>query len=152
HHYEPLPAVAELRAFLEKHADQCGRGPDYLFHVLLTALVDQFAPLLDGLHRRLDRLEARVVGPAEPRLLQRLLRVKRRLGLLRKTLTLEGEVTARLARGEFALIDEKEMAYYRNAYDHVVRFRELFDSARENAMDLLQAHLAATGNRLNEVM
>jgi magnesium transporter len=152
HHYEPLPAVAELRVFLQKHQDQSGRGPDYLFHIVLDALIDQFAPLLDRVHGELDRLEGRVFRRPTPRLLRRLLRLKRRVALLRRTLTLEREVAARLARGEFGLIEEREMAYYRNVYDHVVRFTELLDGARENATDLLQTHLAATGNRLNEVM
>src|SRR5439155_921201 len=97
------------------------------FHIVLDALVDQFAPLLERLHRELDRLEARVFRRPTPRLLRRLLRVKRRVALLRKTLVQERELTARLARGEFALIDEREMAYYRNVHDHVVRFAELID-------------------------
>ncbi len=152
HHYEPLVAVSELRPFLEKHHDQCDRGPDYLFHVVLDGLINQFAPLLDRVHARLDRLEAGVFRRPTPRLLRRLLRLKRRVALLRRTLAQEREVAARLARGEFGLIGEREMVYYRNVYDHVVRFAELIDGARENATDLVQTHLAAAGNKLNEVM
>ena len=59
---------------------------------------------------------------------------------------------ARLARGEFDLIDEREIAYYRNVYDHLVRFTELIESAREMVSDLMQTHLAAVSNRLNEIM
>jgi magnesium transporter len=152
HHYEPLPAIVELRAFLDKHPDQSARGPDFLFHLVLDALIDEFAPLLDRVHRELDRLEVRSLRRPTPRLLGRLLRIRRRVAVLRKVLALERELTARLARGEFKLIDEREMVYYRNVYDHVVRFSELLDSARENATDLLQTHLAATGNKLNEIM
>jgi magnesium transporter len=71
---------------------------------------------------------------------------------LRKTLIYEREITARLARGEFTLIDEREMVYYRNVYDHVVRFTELIESARESASDLMQTHLSAASNKLNEIM
>ena len=50
---------------------------------------------------------------------------------------------ARLIRGEFDLIDEREMVYYRNVYDHLVRFTELIEASREMVSDLMQTHLAA---------
>ena len=50
---------------------------------------------------------------------------------------------ARLIRGEFDLVDEREIVYYRNVYDHLVRYTELIESAREMVSDLMQTHLAA---------
>ena len=47
---------------------------------------------------------------------------------------------------------EREMVYYRNVYDHLVRFAELIEASREMVADLLQTHLAAASNKLNEVM
>ncbi|MCI0456077.1 MAG: magnesium transporter CorA family protein [Gemmataceae bacterium] len=152
HHYEPLAAIAELRTFIEKHEEQSARGPDYLFHIVLDALVDEFAPLLDRLQDILDRMETKVFQSPGQAMLLRLLKMKRQITLLRKTLIYEREITARLARGEFSLIDEREMVYYRNVYDHVVRFTELIESARETASDLMQTHLSAASNKLNEVM
>jgi magnesium transporter len=81
-----------------------------------------------------------------------LLRMKREIILLRKTMIHEREVLARLARGEFDLVDEREMVYYRNVYDHLVRFSELIESSRDLVTDLMQTHLAATSNRLNSIM
>src|SRR4029078_3314438 len=59
---------------------------------------------------------------------------------------------ARLSMCEFVQIDERETVYYRNVYDHLVRFTELIESSREMASDLLQSHLASTSNRLSQVM
>jgi magnesium transporter len=84
--------------------------------------------------------------------LLRLLRLKRDIILLRKSLVYEREVLARLSRGEFSLIDDRETVYYRNVYDHLVRFTELIESSREMVTDLMQTHLSATSNRLSEVM
>jgi magnesium transporter len=152
HHYEPVVAIEELRAFLSKHEEQSERGPDYLFHLILDAMVDQFAPVLDHIHSTLDRIEEKVFGKPTQQLLLRMLKLKRRIILLRKLLMYEREVTARLARGDFTLIDEREMAYYRNVYDHVVRFTELVEAAREMATDLMQTHLSVSSHKLNEVM
>src|SRR5262249_51495296 len=62
------------------------------------------------------------------------------------------EVLARLVRGEFELVDEREIAYYRNVFDHLVRYTELIEAAREMVSDLMQTHLSAASNRLNQVM
>src|SRR5205823_10346612 len=78
--------------------------------------------------------------------------LKRNIILLRKTMIYEREVLARLSRGEFALIEERERVYYRNVYDHLIRFTELIEASREMVMDLMQTHLAAASNKLNEIM
>jgi magnesium transporter len=152
HHYEPLSSVAQLRAYLGKHEAQAERGSDYLFHLLLDASVDEYAPVLDRLDDTLDQVEEQVFGKPRPELLTQLLELKRGVIVLRKALIYNREVLARLARGEFALIEPREMAYYRNVYDHLIRFTELIESAREMVSDLMQTHLAAMSNKLNEIM
>ena len=152
HHYEPLASVDQLRAFLGRHESHCARGPDYLFHLVLDSMVDEYAPVLDTVEERLDEIELGVFQNPTQHLLTQLLELKRAIITLRKTLVYEREVLARLSRGEFALIDEREMVYYRNVYDHVIRFTELIESSREMVSDLMQTHLSAMSNRLNEIM
>lgn len=152
HHYAPLPCVIGGQGFVARHPDHLGRGPDFVFHLILDEIVDEYAPVVERFGERLDRLERHIFRKPTPHLLARLLRVKRQVSYLRKTLILEREVLARLVRGEFRLVDVREVAYYRNVYDHLVRYTELIESAREMVSDLMQTHLAAASNRLNEVM
>jgi magnesium transporter len=152
HHYQPLASIDALASFLVRHDAQAERGPDFLFHLVLDDAVDQLAPVLDFLEDELDRLEERVFGRPAPTLLPRLLRLKRVIVGLRKSMIHEREVLARLQRGDFALIDDRERHYYRNVYDHLIRFTELIEGARDMVSDLMQTHLAAVSNKLNEVM
>jgi magnesium transporter len=152
HHYQPLECVDTARAYLDRHGDAARRGPDFLFHHVLDAMVDEYAPVVDRISARLDRLETRLFRDPTPKLLSRLLRLKRVVTGLRKTLILEREVLARLIRGEFELVDDREVVYYRNVYDHLVRYTELIESAREMVSDLMETHLSAISNRLNQVM
>ena len=152
HHMEPLVSIDEMRSHLERHEAKAGRGPDYLFHLALDVMVDQYAPLLDSLSEVLDELEAEIFEKPSPVLIAKLLGLKRHVIALRKTLIHEREVLARLSRGEFGLIDAREMAYYRNVYDHLIRFTELVEGSREMVSDLMQTLLAAQANKLNEVM
>jgi len=152
HHNERVRAVEQLRGFLARHEEQADRGPDYLFHLVLDAMVDEFAPVLNFFHDQLDGIEEQVFEKPSQQLLMRILSTKREITALRKTLIYQREVLARLARGDFTMIDKREIAYYRNVYDHVIRFTELIESAREMVNDLMQTHLAAASHKLNEVM
>jgi magnesium transporter len=152
HHYERHSCIDHLQTFLERHESQAERGPDYLFHLVLDDTVDQYAPVLDYIDDALDSLEIQVVQKPQAALFLKLLQLKRQIIVLRKTLIHEREVLVRLMRGEFELVQERECAYYRNVYDHLVRFTELMESSREMATDLMQSYLASTSNKLNEIM
>jgi magnesium transporter len=152
HHYEPLDCIDQVMAFLGRHRTMVDRGPDYIFHLLLDNTVDEFAPVLDYIDQSMDELELQVLEKPTRELFNRLVRLKREVILLRKTLIYEREILVRLARGEFDLVEERETVYYRNVYDHLVRFAELIDSSRDLITDLMQSYLAASSNKLNEVM
>lgn len=152
HHYEEVLGVNELRNYLDKHCAAAGRGPDYLFHLILDDMVDEYAPVLDHFGETLEHHEAKIFRKPSQKLLSRLIHCKRAVTILRKTLIYEREILSRLARGDFDLINEREAVYYRNVYDHLIRFTELIESTRELVNDLLQLHMAAASNRMNEVM
>lgn len=152
HHYEVVISVEEAQNYLRKHEGPAERGPDYLFHLILDAMVDQYAPVLDHFDHCIDAFEALILEEPTKSRCQTLLQLKHDIVSLRKTLIYEREVLARLCRGEFSLIDDREMAYYRNVYDHLVRFTELIESSREMVSDLMQTSLSATANRMNEIV
>ena len=152
HHYEPAHCITEMRAHVEKHHACAQRGPDYLFHLILDEMVDEYAPVLDHLGDALEDYEVRLFKKPTRTMLTRLIHCKRSIIVLRKTLIYEREVLARMSRGDFDLIDDREAAYYRNVYDHLIRFTELIEASREMVSDLLQMHLASSSHRLNEIM
>jgi magnesium transporter len=152
HGTAPLACIDAARQFLDRHEEAAGRGPDYLFHIVLDAMVDEYAPVVEWVAAQLDRLEMRIFTHPTRQLITRILRLKRVVTGMRKTLIIEREVLARLIRGEFVLVEEREVVYYRNVYDHLVRYTELIEAAREMVSDLGETHLAAVSNRLNEVM
>lgn len=152
HHSEPLTCTDVGHHFIARHGESARRGPDYLFHLILDAMVDEYAPVADRIAGRLAALEDHVFKRPDDGVLAPMMRLKRLVAWLRKTLILEREVLARLVRGEFELVDDREIAYYRNVYDHLVRYTELIEGAREMVSDLLQTHLAAVSTRLNRIM
>ena len=152
HHYDALPSIEAVQQFLTRHMETCARGTAYLFQLILDAIVDEYAPVVDRMADVLDAVETRIFHRTPQGILATLIQHKRRILALRKTLILEREVLLRLTRGEFKLINEREIVYYRNVYDHLVRYAELVESARELVTDLMQIYLAAMSNRLNSIM
>lgn len=152
HHQEHLPSVEQVKQALFLHCEHASRGPDFVFHLILDAFVDEYAPVIDRVADRLDLIESKLFADLSSNLIRRLLRMKRLIVALRKTLILEREVLARLTRGEFRLVDAREIAYYRNVYDHLARYTELIEGAREMVTDLMQTHLSAMSNKMNGIM
>jgi magnesium transporter len=70
----------------------------------------------------------------------------------RRVAVYQREMLNRLSRGEFVLISQDEIIYYRNVYDHLVRMTDLAESYRDIVSGLLDAYLSVTSNNLNQVV
>jgi magnesium transporter len=100
----------------------------------------------------LEDLEIKILQNPESSLLSKILSLKKGLQHFKKITTYQREILHRLTRGEFRLIAQEEMAYYRNVYDHLVRVVDMTESYRDVISGLLEVYLSVTSNRLNEVM
>ncbi len=152
HHYEPLPSVATAVRACEKNPSSFRRGPDFIYHLILDGVVDGYTPILDYFDQRVDDIEARIFSQMPAGSLQEILALKRQIFVFRRITVHQRELVHRLARGEFELVTEHEIAYYRNVYDHLVRAADLSESYRDMLTALVDAHLSTQSNRLNEIM
>ncbi len=152
HHYKPLRSIQYATQLLTKNPNVLGRGPDFLFHIIIDDVVDNYTPLLDSLDEAVDRMEEEVFRSPGQRSMVRILSLKRNIQTIRRVAVYQREMLNRLSRGEFGLITADEMIYYRNVYDHLVRMTDLAESYRDIVSGLLDAYLSVTSNNLNRVM
>ena len=152
HHYKPLRSVTYASQLIAKNPQSLGRGPDYLFHIIIDDIVDNYTPILDRLDEVIDGMEDEVFHQASQRTMARILHLKKDIVTVRRIAFYQREMLNRLSRGEFTLITRDEMIYYRNVYDHLVRMADLADSYRDTVSGLLDAYLSVTSNSLNQVM
>ncbi|HVZ40609.1 MAG TPA: magnesium/cobalt transporter CorA [Candidatus Kapabacteria bacterium] len=152
HHYEPARAIEEVVEACSRNAMHLGRGPDYIYHLILDAIVDDYTPILDVFDEHIEDLEDVIFHGAPQTALPQLLSMKRQAFKLRRITTYQREMVYRLSRGEFPLVTQDEIAYYRNVFDHLVRAAELAESYRDILTGLLDAYLSMTSNRMNEIM
>jgi magnesium transporter len=152
HHYEPSAAISKVLSLCSKNPLHLERGPDYIYHMILDYIVDQYNPILDRFDEDIDQLEDEIFLGVNQRTLERILNMKRQVFSLRRITSYQREMLHRLSRGEFELITQEEVAYYRNVFDHLVRATELSESYRDVLTGMLDAYLSITSNRLNEIM
>jgi magnesium transporter len=152
HHYRPQPSITNTASLLAKNPQLLGRGPDFLFHMIIDDVVDRYNPILDALDQAVDDLEEDVFGSPGQDTMERILMIKKSIMTIRRLSVYQREMLYRLSRGEFSLITHDEMIYYRNVYDHLVRMTDLAESYRDMTAGLLDAYLSVTSNRLNQVM
>ena len=127
-----------------------------LLHAILDTIVDDYFQVLDGLADRVELIEAMVIE-GDPRdaqtSIRELFKLKRDLLAIRKVIAPERDVAASLVRGDIRELRETGgRAYFQDLYDHVIRVTDEVDTFRDLVSNVVDAHLAAQSNRLNEVM
>jgi magnesium transporter len=151
-HARPLDHLSRIFDRTAKDTRILQNGPSFLLYLLSDALVDAYFPVLEALEDEIDALEDAVVqAPARSRML-RVFEMKRVLVQFRKVISPQREVYNALSRRDYPYIDARTAVYFRDIHDHLVRAFEMIDSYRDLVANTLDAHLAATSNRLGQVM
>ena len=145
-------SINELREFVTRNPKIMGEGPVALFHRIVDSMVDHYRPEIDKLELRLDALENEIFNAPDPALVRRILDEKREVAHLRRIVTPERDVIARLARRDFLDISTEMSFRFRDIYDHLVRVADDAMIFQDRITGMLDAHLTNASNRLNEVM
>jgi len=151
-HHEKLPPIEAVWERIEKDDRILQNGSDFLAHAILDSIVDDYLPVLDRLDDELETLEDLVLARPQTRLLERLLEIKHSLIFLRRVISPQREVLNRMSRDEYPMIDQQSRIYYRDIYDHLVRFQDLIESLRDVVGSGMDIYLNSTSLRLNEIM
>ncbi|MBW8328260.1 MAG: magnesium and cobalt transport protein CorA [Thiobacillus sp.] len=127
-------------------------GAPYALYLVLDFIVDQFKPVMDGLHERFQSLESLLIGRSElgRANLERLYALKRELTLLRDASEPIQDITQDLIRLHPEFVVRELKAYYRDVHDHAVRVSIAIGHLRNSTSDAMQFHLASLSLKQNE--
>jgi magnesium transporter len=146
------PSLDDLCMQAPRNPKVVGEGSVALFHRIVDSMVDHYRPEMDEFEERLDTLEKRIFERPDPKLVRQILEEKRRVAGLRRIVTPQRDVVARLARRDFPDISTEMSFQFRDVYDHLVRVADDAFAFQDRITGMLDAHLSNTSNRLNEVM
>lgn len=152
-HRFPVDAVNVVRKRAEGRGLLINHGADFLAHALFDVVVDQFHPVVEQIDDQVSELQEHVIDRPERGTLQDVLRLKRVVQRLKRSILPQRDVANRLSRGEYdRLIKRESLMYYRDIYDHTVRVEDMVDSLRDLADSSMNTYLSSVNNRTNEVM
>jgi len=146
------PYIDDLHKQVTRNPKMLGEGSVSMFHRIVDAMVDHYRPEMDELEERLDDLEKRIFDDPNPNLIRTILAEKRKVAALRRIVTPQRDVVARLARRDFPDISTEMSFRFRDVYDHLVRIADDTFMFQDRITGILDAHLSNVSNRLNAVM
>lgn len=145
-------SVTGMQENVARNSRIMAEGPVALFHRIVDAMIDHYRPEVDELEDRIDGLEKSVFERPDPKLIRQILDMKRDISRLRRIMTPQRDVIARLARRDFVDISTDLSFRFRDVYDHIVRIADDTTIFQDRISGILDAHLTNVSNRLNEVM
>jgi magnesium transporter len=152
-HRDEAPAFNDERDRFAKRGEPV-EHPARLLYQIVLALVDSFFPLLADFDDRIDDLETQTFLNATDAQLQEIFGMKRLLVGLRKAITPERDMFARLVAGIEVLpgMTADDERYFRDVYDHLIRISDLIDTYRDLLTSSMDVYLSTVSNRLNTVV
>jgi magnesium transporter len=153
-HRDEAPAFTEVRQRYVKRNKPVEK-PGKLLYRIVDGLVDSFFPILADFDDRIDELENQTFLNASDAQLQEIFQMKRLLVGMRKAITPQRDMFARVAGDVTAQLPgttEEDEHYFRDIYDHLIRISDLIDTYRDLLTSSMDVYLSTVSNRLNTVM
>lgn len=152
-HGSRLPVIAETAERWRSNVATIGnRGVGFLLYSLLDSLVDGYFPVLDDIAERANDLEESILMQGQPALQATILQLRRELLMIRRVAGPERDVMNVLIRRDPPLFGRKEIVYFQDVYDHLLRITDSVDIYRDMLSSVIDANLSMISYSLNIVV
>jgi magnesium transporter len=127
------------------------QGPDFLLHIVLDYVVDHKFAAIEAVQDAIDTAEEEVLRKPSTFSPEVLMRMRRDLLTLRKSLFHEREILVKVCRRDSPHVSEKAIYHFRDIYDHLAKYFEIVEIYREMITSLMEMYLSMINNRMAEV-
>jgi magnesium transporter len=151
-HAESMPYLEERREAIRDDRPVGRLTPVEFLVSLLEWHVDTFFRAAERLEAEIDELDDAALG-TDRDLLQRLVRMRRRIAVVRRTLTRHRETFAELSRPDFLPdLDEHDADALAGVAGRLDRAAEAVAHTREMLIGTFDVHMTRTAQRTNDIM
>jgi len=126
-------------------------GPAFLMQVVLDYIVDQKFLAFDALEDELEASEDAVIEDPSTFNPKDLMRLRKYLLILRKSLFHEREILVKICRLDCPFIKDKAIFHYRDIYDHLAKIFELAETYREIVTNLMELYTSLLNNLMTKM-
>ncbi|MNN28160.1 Magnesium transport protein CorA [compost metagenome] len=128
------------------------QGEDFMLYALLSFVIENYRPLLDGIFGELEEIEQTVHSrPLSPADVERISSLRRDLLRLRRQIAPMAEICRELQQLDFPFIDKPMRPYFRDIAIHVSRLQEDLTGQREMADHAIEIGLLLESSRQSVV-
>lgn len=151
HNSENRRPLNDIVKIIENDPGNAKAGPAFLMHIVLDYIVDQKFQAFDSLEEELDIAEDEVLNNPETFKPTELIRLRKDLLNLRKSLFHEREILVKISRRDSPFIPENAIFHYRDIYDHLTKFFELTETYREIVTSLMELYTSLLNNLMTKM-
>lgn len=152
-HRHRCDALEDLRRRLHAQPHD-PESEQFVVYRILDVLTDTFFPVLDEIDELIDSLEDAILLRADDEQLQRVFKLKRALGALRRVVQPQRDLAQRAIEdiNDLPGLSLGARDYFRDVYDHLIRVNDSIEGYRDLLTGLMDIYLSTTSNRMNAVM
>ncbi len=141
-----------IRQKIKNNPQLLNRGIDYILYMHIDAITNGLLLNIEAWDDQILALEERILKEQTKNMLREITVLRRNLTIFRRGVSQQRELFSKLARGESSYIQQKNLVYFRDVYDHATRATFMLENAREILASTFEAYLSITSNRMNQVM
>ncbi|MFM9836632.1 MAG: magnesium/cobalt transporter CorA [Cyclobacteriaceae bacterium] len=125
---------------------------DYLLYRLVDLIVDNYYSVLDAIGLQIETIEEEIYQNSTDQQFKKIQKLKKELIFLRKALYPLRDAMSKLIKDESGFIEEGNIRYYADVYDHVVHIIDSLDTYKDLTSGLMDIYINTLNTRMNEVM
>ncbi|GIU81947.1 MAG: magnesium and cobalt transport protein CorA [Acidobacteria bacterium] len=154
YHREKFRSIDAIKQQLETSSFIFQRGIDYVLHQILDRMIDFYIPVVEDFDKAISYLEHRILKMKKTNrgILEEIMDLKRSVARLIRIGSKQERVLYRISHGEFPFIDESNLPFYRDVYDHLLRVVVLAENYRDLVNGLLDIHFNTLASKTNEAI
>jgi magnesium transporter len=127
-------------------------GPDFLCYALLDLIVDNYFIVMESLGNCIEQLEEDVIRVSNTRTLARINKLRKELIVLKRNITPVRDLIGGVMKSESELLQERNVKYYKDVYDHIIQAHDLTENYRDVLMNIQDVYISNVNLKMNEVM
>lgn len=128
------------------------KGADYLLYRLIDIIVDNYYNVLDTIGEQIEETEACIQTDTSGDTFRKIQQLKKELIYLHKALYPLRDAVGKLVKDESVFIEEGNIRYYADVYDHIIHLIDSLDTYRDLTSSLSDIYINTQNTRLNEVI
>jgi magnesium transporter len=150
YHSDNRRPMSGVENVIEHELENARKGPAFLMHIIMDHIVDQKFLAIDSMEDELEEAEEVLLAAPETFNPAELVRLRRYLLTLRKSLFHEREILVKICRMDCPFIGEKAVFHFRDIYDHLAKFLELTETYREVVTSLMELYTSLLNNLMTK--